>query len=186
MIYKFLLLSDEVETFSREICIDSEATFLELNDAILNSVNYTKDQITSFFICEDDWEKREEITLIEMDSSSDEDIWLMEDTRLSELIEDEHQRLLFVFDMMADRSFFMELREIELGKNLIDPLCTKVKGKAPKQIMSLEELDKKIIASTPSIDLDDDDFGIEGGYNPDELDTEGFSDMDFSDDNGGY
>ena len=60
MIYKFLLLSDEVETFSREICIDSEATFLELNDAILNSVNYTKDQITSFFICEDDREKREE------------------------------------------------------------------------------------------------------------------------------
>ena len=83
MIYKFLLLSDEVETFSREICIDSEATFLELNDAILESVNYTKDQLTSFFICEENWEKKEEITLIEMDSSSDEDVWLMEDTRLT-------------------------------------------------------------------------------------------------------
>lgn len=185
MIYKFLLLSDEVETFSREICIDSEATFLELNDAILESVNYTKDQLTSFFMCEDNWEKREEITLIEMDSSSDEDVWLMEETRLSELIEEEHQRLLFVFDMMADRSFFMELREIELGKNLLDPLCTKVKGKAPKQIMSLEELDKKISTSS-SIDIDDDDFGIENGYNPDELDTDGFSDMDFNEDNGGY
>ena len=185
MIYKFLLLSDEVETFSREICIDSEATFLELNDAILESVNYTKDQLTSFFMCEDNWEKKEEITLIEMDSSSDEDVWLMEDTRLSELIEDEHQSMLFVFDMMADRSFFMELREIELGKNLLDPLCTKVKGKAPKQVMSLEELDKKM-ATTSSIDIDEDDFGIENGYNPDELDTDGFSDMDFSEDNGGY
>ena len=182
MIYKFLLLSDEVETFSREICIDSEATFLELNDAILESVNYTKDQLTSFFICEDNWEKREEVTLIEMDSSSDEDIWLMEDTRL---IEDEHQRMLFVFDMMAERSFFMELREIELGKNLLDPLCTKVKGKAPKQVMSIEELDKKM-AATSSIDIDEDDFGIENGYNPDELDTDGFSDMDFNEDNGGY
>ena len=185
MIYKFLLLSDEVETFSREICIDSEATFLELNDAILESVNYTKDQLTSFFICEDNWEKREEVTLIEMDSSSDEDVWLMEDTRLSELIEEEHQRMLFVFDMMADRSFFMELREIELGKNLLDPLCTKVKGKAPKQVMSIGELDKKM-ATTTSLDIDEDDFGIENGYNPDELDTEGFSDMDFSEDNGGY
>ena len=77
MIYKFLLLSDEVETFSREICIDSEATFLELNDAILESVNYTKDQLTSFFICEDNWEKREEVTLIEMDSYSDEDTVLI-------------------------------------------------------------------------------------------------------------
>ena len=120
-----------------------------------------------------------------MDSSSDEDIWLMEDTRLSELIEDEHQRMLFVFDMMAERSFFMELREIELGKNLLDPLCTKVKGKAPKQVMSIEELDKKM-AATSSIDIDEDDFGIENGYNPDELDTDGFSDMDFNEDNGGY
>lgn len=185
MIYKFLLLSDEVETFSREISIDSEATFLELNDAILESVNYTKDQLTSFFICEDNWEKKEEITLIEMDSSSDEDVWLMEDTRLSELIEDEHQRMLFVFDMMADRSFFMELREIELGKNLLDPLCTKVKGKAPKQVMSLEELDKKM-ASSSTLVIEDDDYGIENGYNPDELDTEGFSDMDFNEDNGNY
>ena len=35
MIFKFLILSDEVDDFAREISIDSEATFLELNDAIL-------------------------------------------------------------------------------------------------------------------------------------------------------
>lgn len=185
MIYKFLLLSDEIENFSREICIDSEATFLELNDAILESVNYTKDQITTFFMCSDNWEKKEEITLFEMETMSDEDAWLMEDTRLSELIEDEHQRLMFVYDVMAERAFFMELREIELGKNLLDPLCTKVKGKAPKQIMSLEELDKKLTLA-PSLDIEEDDFGIENGYNPDELDAEGFSDMDFSDDSNNY
>ena len=178
MIYKFLILSDEADSFSREISIDSEATFLELNDAILESVNYSKDQITSFFICEDDWEKRAEITLIEMDSSSDVDTWLMEDTRLSELIEDEHQRLLFVFDPMADRAFFMELREIELGKTLSEPLCTRSKGKAPQQIMSFEELDKKL--TTPAaIDMDD-DFGIEESYNPEDIDEEGFSDLDFN------
>ena len=63
MIFKFLILSDEVDDFAREISIDSEATFLELNDAILESVNYTKDQMTSFFICEDDWEKRKRKSL---------------------------------------------------------------------------------------------------------------------------
>ncbi|MEG1575046.1 MAG: hypothetical protein RR293_01755 [Bacteroidales bacterium] len=178
MIYKFLILSDEADNFSREISIDSEATFLELNDIILKSVNYTKDQITSFFICEDDWEKRAEITLIEMDTTSDEDVWLMENTRISELVEDEHQRLLFVFDSMADRAFFMELREIELGKNISEPLCTRSKGKAPQQIMSFEEIDNKL-GTQAAIDLDD-DFGIENAYNPDELDEEGFSDMDFS------
>ena len=69
MIYKFLLISDEVDQFAREISIDSEATFLDLHNAILDSVNFTKDQITSFFICDDDWEKKTEITLMEMDTS---------------------------------------------------------------------------------------------------------------------
>ena len=53
MVYKFRLLSDEVENFRRDIEIDSEATFLELHKAILDSVNYPDDQMTSFFICND-------------------------------------------------------------------------------------------------------------------------------------
>lgn len=73
MVYRFLILSDEVDNFKREIQIDSEATFLELQDAILDSVNFTKDQMTSFFICDDDWSKETEITLVEMDTSSDVD-----------------------------------------------------------------------------------------------------------------
>ena len=71
MIYKFILLSDEVDNFMREIQIDSEATFMELHDAILDSVKYGKDQITSFFVCNEDWEKEQEITQIEMDTSSE-------------------------------------------------------------------------------------------------------------------
>ena len=57
MIYKFRIVSDEVDNFKREICIDSDASFLELHDAILDSVGFSKDQMTSFFICDDDWEK---------------------------------------------------------------------------------------------------------------------------------
>ena len=80
MVFRFLILSDEVEDFKREIQIDSEATFLELYEAIMDSVVYTKDQICSFFICEDDRSKTTEITLIEMDTTSEVDSYIMEDT----------------------------------------------------------------------------------------------------------
>ena len=43
MVYRFKLVSDEVSNFSREIEIDSENTFLQLRNAILESVDYTKD-----------------------------------------------------------------------------------------------------------------------------------------------
>ena len=36
MVYKLLILSDEVDLFFREIEINSDATFFELNNAILD------------------------------------------------------------------------------------------------------------------------------------------------------
>ena len=44
MVFRFLILSDEVDDFKREIKIDSEATFLDLYNAIMDSVGYTKDR----------------------------------------------------------------------------------------------------------------------------------------------
>ena len=165
------LLSDEVDDFKREIQIDSEATFLDLQNVILDSVGYTKDQMTSFFICEDDWSKKTEITLVDMDTSSDVDSYIMESTHLDELLQDEHQKLMFVFDYMTERAFFMELREIIPNKDLEEPVCTKSRGDAPVQIMPLDEFDNKLNAS--SSDLDADFYG-DSEYNLDELDQEGF------------
>ena len=48
MVYRFKLVSDEVDNFSREIEIDSEASFLQLRNAILDSVGYSKDELDSF------------------------------------------------------------------------------------------------------------------------------------------
>ena len=177
MVYKFLILSDEVDHFAREIEIDSEATFLELNDAILDSVGFAKDQLTSFFICEDNWEKKTEVTLMDMETGYDEDSWVMGETRLSELLEEEKQRMLFVFDNMTERAFFMELREIITGKNLKKAVCTKSMGNPPAQSVDFEEMEKNIKNNDRGID---EEFYGNDDYDPSELDTEGFDDLDMS------
>lgn len=169
MIFRFLILSDEVDDFKREIKIDSEATFLDLQNAILESVNYTKDQMTSFFICDEDWSKKTEITLVEMDTASDVDNYVMADTQLDELLEDEHQKLLFVFDYMTDRAFFMELREIIPGEDLDKPVCSKSKGIPPKQLISFDEFESK--AANTAVD---EEFYGDSEYDPEELDSNGF------------
>ena len=106
MLYKFRIVSDEVENFKLEILIDSDDTFMRLRNTILDSVGYDKNQLDSFFICDDDWTKRTEVTLMEMDDDTDDDVWLMEDTQLSELIEDEGQKLMFMFDYVTGRCFY--------------------------------------------------------------------------------
>ena len=172
MVYKFIIISDEVDDFFREIQIPYEATFLDFHKAILNSVNYPNDQMTSFFICEDNWEKNEEITLEEMSTNFEEESWVMDKTRLSELIEEEKQRLLYVFDPLSDRCFFIELNEIITGMSLKEPVVTKQRGNAPQQISFSEETAKV----NTSIDVDENFYGDEG-FNSEDIDNEGF---DFS------
>ena len=88
MVYRFLLLSDEVENFERIIEIDSEATFIDFRDIILKSVGYTNSNLTTFYICSEDWEKEQEILQMEMDSDSSVDTYLMDSTHIDEFIED--------------------------------------------------------------------------------------------------
>ena len=100
MIYRIAFSCDEVNRFRRVFEADSEATFLELHKAILESVEYPDDQMTSFFMCNDRWEKEQEVTLVEMGASMEYDNMTMEQTRLSDLLTDQGQRLIYIFDPM--------------------------------------------------------------------------------------
>lgn len=171
MVYIFTIVSDESEDFTREIMIDGDASFEDLHKTILKSCDYKDDQMTSFFICDEDWEKETEITLEDMGTSaSDEDVYVMRNTKLSELVEDEKQRLLYVFDPMADRVFFMELSEIEFNKNLKAPKITVKQGEPPVQLMDFDDF---MAQQSTGIDLDEDFYGSED-YDTEEFDPEGY------------
>lgn len=170
MVYRFTIISDEVDNFRREIQIDSDATFLDFHNAILKSVGYPNDQMTSFFICDDNWEKETEVTLEDMGTSSDMDSWIMEETPLSELLEDEKQHMLYIFDPLADRAFFIELTEIITGKDLDEAICTKSTGDAPQQLLDFDQL---MAAQVVATDLDD-NFGNDDDFDLDEIDPDGF------------
>ena len=181
MIYTFRIVSDEVDNFKREVQIDANATFLDLRNVIADSVGYDKGQFSSFFICDDGWERGQEISLEDMGSDSSEDVYIMEDTPISDFIEDEGQRLVWVFDYMTDRMFFIEMKKSVPGKNLMDPLCSIAVGKAPAQFVDLDDFDAKIDAKAAQItstDLDDDFYGSTD-YNDDEFDAAGFDEMTF-------
>ena len=53
-----------------------------------------------------------------MDDNPEIDSWVMKETPISELIEDEKQKLLYVFDYMTELYFFIELTEIITGKDM--------------------------------------------------------------------
>lgn len=186
MIFTFRIVSDEVDNFKREIKIDADATFLDLKNAICDSVGYDKNEMCSFFLCDDRWEKEKEITLEDMGSDSSEEVYLMEDSVLADFIDDEGQRLMFTFDYMTDRSFFIEMKELKTGQNLLDPLCTLSLGKAPAQHVDFEEFEAKTdakaaaAAAAAAEDLGEEFYGSDE-YNSDEFDLEGFDELSMDD-----
>lgn len=181
MIFNFRLVSDEVDNFKREIEIDADDTFLDLRNAICDAVKYDRSEMCSFFLCDDSWEKEKEITLEDMGTDSDEDTYLMDECILSDYLDDEGQKLMFVFDYMTDRAFFLQLKKIITGKSLKDPVCTLSMGKAPDQHIDMKRFEAEIDAkAAKQASLEDfgEDFD-EDGYNEDEFDPEGFSDLTF-------
>lgn len=184
MIYNFRIVSDEVDNFKREIQIDATATFLDLKKAICSCVGFDATQMSSFFLCDRHWEKEKEITFEDMGADADQEVWLMDESVLADFIEDEGQKLLYVFDYITGRMFFLEMTKLITGRTLKDPLCTLAIGNPPAETVDLDAFDAKIdsknAANTRTTDLDEDFYG-QDSYNDDEFDSEGFDEMSFDD-----
>lgn len=175
MLFKIAVICDEVQSFFREITIDSEQTFLDLNQALLDACGYDDSQITNFCTCSDDWETEQQIVREDMGTTAeDEDLYIMANTRLSELIEDEEQKLTFTFDPINDRVFYLEVTDIITGQSLPKAECTMSKGNAPEQLGGFD-LDFSTLGkgNSSDLDIDFDAYGTDG-YNEDEFDQDAF------------
>ena len=195
MIFKFSLVSDEVANFKREIQIDGDDTFFDLHKIIMECSGYGDTELTAFAMCDDWWKKKQEITSIEIETDSDVDSFVMEDEILSDWLDEEKQKLMFVFDYTGDRSFYMELSEMILGEYLSKPTCTKKQGNPPPQFLKEEDEEPimPVVSSIPVVPMpedddededeeeDDDAFYGDSDFNPDELDMDGFEGLDGAD-----
>jgi hypothetical protein len=177
MIYKITFSCEEVDDFRLVFEADSDATFLDLHTAILKSVNYPDDQMTSFIMCNDHWEKEQEVTLIEMGSNFEYDNMIMESTRLSDLLEDRGQRMIYIFDPMYERYFFGSLTEIMPGV-MYGVDCVEKRGEAPKQLQTEEAAEA---ARAKDSAWDDDDMFNQSEFDIDDLDADGFQDLSWDD-----
>ncbi len=182
MLYRIKFISDEVEGFLRELQIDADSTYLDLAQAILKSCDYPDDQMTSFYVCNDEWERGQQITREDMGgTAADEDCFVMEQTRLGEFIEDEGQNFEFVFDPFSDRVFYLTVRELIPGKHLASAEVLRSVGEPPCQIAELDFSMPTAVGKGTTSDEDEDDiFGDGASFNDDELDLEGFEIMDGS------
>ena len=165
MVYKFVVLSDEDESFVREFEFLDSHTLIDFHNMIQDELEFDKSQMASFYMATDNWEKEEEFTLFDMGTGSS----TMEGAVLEDIIFRKNQKLLYVFDFFNDRALFVEYtgeaKEID-GREY--PNCTNSKGIPPKQVVfgaTSRKLYNNIVVSEDE-DEDEpevDDLFLEGG-----------------------
>lgn len=155
-------ISAEDDNFIREIKIDGEATFFELHHFIQQLLNFDPSQMASFFMTDEDWQKNEEITLMDMAMDEGSDSLIMSEIPLSKMISEVKQRMIYTFDLFNDRNLFIEVYGIE-GSQCPVPKCTREYGPAPEQLDMSSILEETLgeRSNNEKFDFDDEDYGFD-------------------------
>lgn len=137
-VFKLRIESDESSNFILEVEIKASQTFMQLHDFLIKTLNLKGDELASFFITDEKWQKSEEITLLDMSGDEDEHvddedethtIYLMSKIRLDEFIDKESQYLLYEYDFLQMHTFYIEVIGISSSeKGITYPRLTHQQG----------------------------------------------------------
>lgn len=133
-VYRFKVSFEDYDDVMREIDIKSNQTFEDLHRAIHKSTGYDAEKSSSFYICNDHWIKSDEIAYMPSNSKIERGVVIMTNARLSNYIDDPHQKFYYTYNFERPFDFHVELIKIslndELGKEY--PFVVKSAGEVPK------------------------------------------------------
>ncbi|MDF2436543.1 MAG: plasmid pRiA4b family protein [Bacteroidota bacterium] len=157
MVYRFKITFEDNEDVYREIEIKSTQTFEDFHNAIVQSISFDNMHDASFFISDDYYRKGEEIRL-----KPAEGLRQMKKCKMALLIDDPHQKFVYVYDPKTQWTFMVELLKI---------VPDDVKASYPKVAKSVGEAPKQHKASTIVAPVDEEDFDDHEPHSDDEAYT---------------
>lgn len=199
--FVFSVKSSKVEDFEIIIEVLANQTFEDLFNTLKQTIGFQDNELASFYLCNSVWKPQKEIVLIDMgqEDNDDDKALLMSKTKIN-IIEDPHQKILFVYDYIKNHEFQMELIKIKDSEpNIKYPHIAKIMGKyletfippTPSTILlndqitedeseDEEEMIEVIEKPTDTIDSDEEDL-ITPDKETDEHFFEDLADMDLND-----
>jgi hypothetical protein len=115
-VFKFRILLDTEGDVFRDVEIQSDQTFEELHQSIVRAFGFRGDELASFYLSNDEWDKGQEIALMDMSFGNEAAPYQMSTTILEMLVEAVGQKLVYVYDFMKMWCFYVELTDISKEK----------------------------------------------------------------------
>jgi hypothetical protein len=142
MIYRFrvILDHDNKEDIFRDIEIRKTDTFEDLHNTITQSFGFDGNEMASFYVSNDSWEQGQEIALFDMGQDSQ----MMNETILEDIVNEDHTKLIYIYDFLNMWTFLVELGEIVAEAQGTDYpnllfVCGQVPAEAPDKQFEAED-----------------------------------------------
>jgi len=155
-IYKFRMLYGENEDFVRDFELKATQNFEDFHKLIAESVDLNPEELSSFHICDQKWNKKTEITLIDMlegedaepENSTVQETYVMHNALIRDFINEPRQRLLYEHDFLNMKTFFIELLSVyKIKEDGIYPRCAFKRGTVSDlqdEVNMIEEDDEEL------------------------------------------
>jgi len=142
-IYRFrVLMDDKCEAF-RDIEIRNEQTFYDLHVAIKKAFGFTGEEMASFYVSDEAWDKGTEIPLADLGFGEDGGPVpaLMKEVTISDHMRSMKQRYIYVYDFLLNWNFMVELVHAgEPVKGRHYPVMVLGQGDAPGEMSRMDPL----------------------------------------------
>ncbi len=112
MVYKFRVILDAEEDVFRDIAILEDDTLEDLHNAIVNAFDFDGLELASFYTCDNQWNQDEEIPMFDGGDIPGEQK-IMSDYTLSDILDEDNTKIIYVYDFLNMWTFFVELGAIE-------------------------------------------------------------------------
>lgn len=144
MIYRFraILDHDSKEDIFRDIEIRKTDTFEDLHNVLTQSFGFDGSEMASFYVSNDEWDQGQEIALFDM--GQNDDIRMMNETIIEDVVDEDHTKLIYVYDFLNMWTFLVELGEIvDEAQGTDYPnlmfVCGQVPSEAPEKQFKAEQ-----------------------------------------------
>lgn len=161
MVYKFRVILDAEEDIFRDISILDNDTLEDLHNAIVNAFGFDGLEVASFYTCDDTWNQEDEIPMFDAGDIPGENK-IMSDYLLSDILNEDQTKIIYVYDFINMWTFLVELASIE------DVVAGNV---YPETIFSHGEMPAEAMEKHFEADMDDDPYNeFEDDLDEDDLD----------------
>lgn len=164
--FRVLLDSNDKTEVFRDILIGDSDNLESFYRAIVDAYEFSQDQMASFYVSNDQWDKGHEIALFDMSFGDDDHVIpdVMSTTTVEEFIEVKNQKFILVHDFMRMWIFLIELIGYQ-EETPEKPILVLSVGKAPAEdSKTSDELLFESDFTGSEVDFDnEDEFGF-GDY----------------------